>query len=47
MCALDAAVPIEIFSFENSLKDQSWELVDRFTKHLIIRLRTPLALMPP
>jgi hypothetical protein len=26
-------------------KDQNWELVDRFTKLLITRLQTPLALM--
>jgi hypothetical protein len=26
-------------------KDQTWELVDRFTKLLITRLQTPLALM--
>jgi hypothetical protein len=28
-------------------KDPSWDLVDQFTKLLITRLRTPLALMPP
>jgi hypothetical protein len=28
-------------------KDQSWDLVDRFTQLLITRLRAPLALMPP
>jgi hypothetical protein len=27
-------------------KDQTWELVDRFTMHLIRRLQVPLALMP-
>jgi hypothetical protein len=28
-------------------KDQSWDLVDRFTQLLIARLRAPLVLMPP